>query len=146
MSDTTTSHVQQTFETFQALPNRQVEMLESLFTEMDRLEAKALEHNARMVEQMATMGRESVQTVSRMQAAQQTAVENAVPKQVVVGAATETVNRLRDSGADQAQASIDELAKLTTASMGYATRMSSEWRKLTLEAWKRSAQWMKPTV
>lgn len=146
MSENTTSHAQQTFETFQALPNRQVEMLESLFTEMDRLEAKALEHNARLVEQMATMGRESVQTVSRMQSAQQTAIENVIPKQVVVGAATETVNRLRDSGTEQAQASIDELAKLTTASMGYATKMSAEWRKLTLDAWKRSAQWMKPTV
>lgn len=146
MSENPTSHVQQTLEAFQALPNRQIEMLESLFAEMDRLESKALEHNTRMVEQMATLGRESVQTVSRMQAAQLTSVENVVPKGAVTGAASDTVNRLRDSGTDQAQASIDELAKLTTASMGYATRMSAEWRKLTLEAWKRSAQWMKPTA
>lgn len=146
MSDNTTSHAQQTFETFQAIPTRQIEMLESLFSEMERLESKALEHNTRMVEQMANIGRESVQTASRMHSAQQTAVENLVPKQVVVGAASETVNRLRDSGTEQAQASIDELAKLTTASMGYATKMSAEWRKLTLEAWKRSAQWMKPTA
>lgn len=146
MSEPVTSHVQQTLEAFQALPNRQIEMLESLFTEMDRLEAKAVEHNTRMVEQMAAMGRESVLTVSRMQASQATAVENLVPKQVVAGAASETVSRVRESGTEQAQASIDELAKLTAASMGYATKMSSEWRKLTLEAWKRSAQWMKPTA
>lgn len=146
MSNTTTSQVQQTLEAFQAIPAHQLEMLETLFGEMDRLEAKALEHNTKMVEQLATMGRDSVQTTARMHASQQVAVENLLPKQVVVSAASDTANRLRDSGTEQAQATIDELARLTTSSMGYASKMSAEWRKLTLEAWKRSAQWMKPTA
>jgi hypothetical protein len=143
MTDKTNSHVQQTLETFKAINAQQLQNMEKLFGEMDKLEAKAVEQTSTVVNQLASMARESTATATRMANAQSSAVSSTVTSAVPgMSAAADQMNKLRDTSIDQARVSVDELVRLTQASMSYAVRMSAEWRKLTLETARRSADWM----
>lgn len=147
MNDKTNSHVQQTVDTFKAVNAQQIQNMEKLFAEIDKLESRAVEQTNGMVSHLTEMARESVNTATRMSSAHSAAFSTmANPAAVGMSAAADQMNKLRDTSIDQARASVDELARLTQASMSYAVRMSAEWRKLTLETAKRTAEWMNNPV
>ncbi len=50
----------------------------------------------------------------------------------------EELGRLEARSMEQTRAAIDEGAKLMKESLAYATEISAEWRRLTLDAAKRS--------
>jgi hypothetical protein len=147
MTDKTNSQVQNPFESFKAINAQQIQAMEKLFAEIDKLETRAVEQTNTMVTQLATMARESVNASTRVVAAQQSAVAAMTPSAIPgASAVVDQTNKLRDSSIDQARVSVDELARLSQASISYATRMSAEWRKLTLETARRSVEWMNPGV
>ncbi|MFT3765250.1 MAG: hypothetical protein QM820_07000 [Minicystis sp.] len=47
--------------------------------------------------------------------------------------------RLQEQSLEQSRHAIDEMAKLTKESLNYFAQLSAEWRKLTLDAAKKSA-------
>ncbi|MBM4358647.1 MAG: hypothetical protein FJ096_11125 [Deltaproteobacteria bacterium] len=57
-----------------------------------------------------------------------------------LSAAMEEGAKLESKGVAQATQAIEELAKLQRDSLGYLVQLSAEWRKLTLEATKRTAE------
>jgi hypothetical protein len=48
--------------------------------------------------------------------------------------------RLQEQGLEQGRHAIDEMAKLSRDSIQYAADLSAEWRKLTIEATKKTAE------
>jgi len=50
------------------------------------------------------------------------------------------LNKLEEKRLAHAQEAIDEAAKLWKASMGYASRMASEWRNLAMAATRHTAE------
>lgn len=50
------------------------------------------------------------------------------------------VARMQEQGLEQARHAVDELGKLTKDSFGYMFQLSAEWRKLTLEAARKTAE------
>jgi len=61
-------------------------------------------------------------------------------------AASQEAARLQAEGAARTGEAIDELATLGKASLDYANRLSAEWRRAGLEAWRRSAETITPTA
>jgi hypothetical protein len=59
-------------------------------------------------------------------------------------AASEEAAKLQAQGAVRTGEVIDELAKLGKASLEYANRLGTEWRRAGLDAWRRSAETMTP--
>lgn len=57
---------------------------------------------------------------------------------------SEQVGKLQGQGVQRAHQAIDESAKLMKASMDYATELGAEWRKLGLEATRKTAEIMTP--
>ena len=55
-------------------------------------------------------------------------------------AASQEAARLQAEGAARTSEAIDELASLGKASLDYANRLSSEWRRAGLEAWRRGTE------
>jgi hypothetical protein len=47
---------------------------------------------------------------------------------------------------EQVSAMVDEMAKLTKESLAYQAQLGAEWRKMWLEATKKSVESMTPTV
>jgi hypothetical protein len=148
MNEKIHSQVQQTVDTYKAINAQQIQNMEKLFAEIDKLESRAVEQTNGMVSHLTDMARESVNTATRISNAQNAAFSSVVSNPAVPGVnvAADQMNKLRDTSIEQARASVDELARLTQASMGYAVRMSAEWRKLTLETAKRTADWMNYTA
>jgi hypothetical protein len=52
------------------------------------------------------------------------------------------VARLQEQGLEQTRHAVDEMAKLTKDSLNYFAQLSAEWRKLTLDAAKKSADFL----
>lgn len=52
------------------------------------------------------------------------------------------VARLQEQGLEQTRHAVDEMAKLTKDSLNYVAQLSAEWRKLTLDAAKKSADFL----
>ena len=48
--------------------------------------------------------------------------------------------KLEEKGLEQAAAQFDEAARLTKASLAYASELTAQWRKLWVDAAKRTAQ------
>jgi len=61
-------------------------------------------------------------------------------------AATEEAAKLQEQGAARTGEVIDELAKLGKAQLDYVHRLSTEWRRAGLEAWRRRAETMTPAA
>ncbi len=61
-------------------------------------------------------------------------------------AASEEATKLRQQGAVRTSEVLDELARLGKASLDYSTRLCTEWSRVSLEAWRRSAETMAPTA
>jgi hypothetical protein len=83
MAEPTTSHTQQTRDTFRKAVSDHAERVESVFAEMAKLEEKGLEHAA---------------------------------------------------------AQLDEATRLTKVSLAYASELAAQWRKLAVDAARRSAE------
>lgn len=54
----------------------------------------------------------------------------------------EELGKMEAKRNEQASQVIDEMAKLTKESFAYASALSAEWRRLSLEAMKRSSEMM----
>ncbi|APR79985.1 Hypothetical protein A7982_05332 [Minicystis rosea] len=52
------------------------------------------------------------------------------------------VARLQEQSLEQSRHAIDEMAKLTKDSINYFAQLSAEWRKLTIDAAKKSADFV----
>ena len=61
-----------------------------------------------------------------------------------VEAACAEAGRLESKGAEQARVLIDECARLARESMSYSMQLSDEWRKLAVEATRRTFEMMTP--
>lgn len=61
-----------------------------------------------------------------------------------VDCATEDAVKLQEQGAARATQAIDELATLGKVSLQYANRMSAEWRRASMEAWRRGVDLITP--
>jgi hypothetical protein len=48
--------------------------------------------------------------------------------------------KLEEKGLEQAAAQLDETARLTKVSLAYASELSAQWRKLWVDAAKRTAE------
>ncbi|MCX4244958.1 hypothetical protein [Paraliomyxa miuraensis] len=59
-------------------------------------------------------------------------------------AVSEDAMKLQEHGAARTSQAIDELAKLGKASVEYANRLNTEWRRVGIEAWRRTAEMMTP--
>lgn len=55
-----------------------------------------------------------------------------------IDAATEEVAKLQEQGTARAEQAIDELATLGKASLEHAQRLSTEWRRVGMEAWMQA--------
>jgi len=51
------------------------------------------------------------------------------------------VDKLTADNLERAQQAVDEMARLSKESLGYAAQLQAEWRKLGLEATKRAASY-----
>ena len=58
----------------------------------------------------------------------------------------DTTAQWESRGAEQTRGAIDESARLMRESVLYATQMSTEWRKLSLEAMRNAIHLMTPSV
>jgi hypothetical protein len=58
--------------------------------------------------------------------------------------ATEEVVKLQQHGVARTGQAIDEMATLGKASLQYASRVGAQWRRVNVEAWRRSAEIMTP--
>jgi len=63
-----------------------------------------------------------------------------------MGSMYEELAKFEGKGVDQARTAIDEFSKLCKESLSYATQFSSEWRRVSLEATRRTAELMTPRV
>lgn len=61
-----------------------------------------------------------------------------------IDSATEDAVKLQEHGAARTCQAMDELSSLGRASFEYANRLSVEWRRVGIEAWRRSAEMMTP--
>ena len=61
-----------------------------------------------------------------------------------VTAAWDEAAKIETKGLEQATSAIAELAKIQTETLGYFTHLPGEWRKLSLEATKRTADFLTP--
>lgn len=52
------------------------------------------------------------------------------------------VNKLEQKNAEQFTNAVDEVAKMTRENLAYATQLTSEWRKLSLETTKKAASFV----
>lgn len=75
--------------------------------------------------------------VQQTKAAWTRAVDDGVARMT---AALEESAKLETKGAEQVTQAIDELAKLQKDSLAYALQLGAEWRKLALEATRRTAE------
>jgi hypothetical protein len=57
---------------------------------------------------------------------------------------TEEAVKLQQHGVARTGQAIDEMATLGKASLQYGNRLGAEWRRVSLEAWRRSAEIMTP--
>jgi len=63
-----------------------------------------------------------------------------------MGSMYEEMAKFEGKGVEQARNAIDEFSKLMKESLSYATQFSGEWRRVTLEATRRTAELMTPRV
>jgi hypothetical protein len=82
------------------------------------------------------LGMENVQ-LQQVQAFWMKAIEDTFGK---TQAFYEELGKLDASRNEQATGAIDEMAKLTKESIAYSAALGAEWRRLTLEAIKRSTE------
>lgn len=61
-----------------------------------------------------------------------------------IDSATEEMVKLQEHGAARTSVAMDEVARLQKASFQYANRLSVEWRRVGMEAWRRAAELMTP--
>ena len=59
-------------------------------------------------------------------------------------AAWDEAAKLETKGVEHATNAIDELAKIQKETLGYFTQLTNEWRKVSLEATKRTADFLTP--
>lgn len=52
--------------------------------------------------------------------------------------------RMQEQGLEQTRAAVDEMAKLTKDSINYVAQLQAEWRKQSLDAAKKSADFFTP--
>ena len=52
------------------------------------------------------------------------------------------VNKLEQKNAEQFTNAVDEVAKMTRENLAYATQLTSEWRKVSLETTKKAASFV----
>ena len=50
------------------------------------------------------------------------------------------LGKLEEKGLEQACAQLDEATRLTKVSLAYASELAAQWRKLVIDATKRSAE------
>ena len=56
-----------------------------------------------------------------------------------MNAISEEVAKLENKGVTQAATAVDEMAKMTRESLAYGSLIAAEWRRVTLDAAKRTA-------
>ena len=57
-----------------------------------------------------------------------------------VAALYEEMNRVEQRAVEQANGAVDEVAKMTRETLAYGSQLAAEWRKLSLEATRRTAE------
>lgn len=63
-----------------------------------------------------------------------------------MGSLYEEVAKFEGKGIEQARTAIDEFAKAMKESISYATQYTAEWRRVTMEAARRTAELMTPRM
>lgn len=58
----------------------------------------------------------------------------------------EQLHKLNGQTVERTREAIDETARLMKESLSYATQLSTEWRKITLDATKKAADMVAPKV
>jgi hypothetical protein len=82
------------------------------------------------------IGMENVQ-LQQVQAFWKKAIEDTLGR---TAAFYEELAKVDASRNEQASGAVDEIAKLTKESLAYSASLGAEWRRLTLEAIKRSTE------
>jgi hypothetical protein len=146
----------------------QIGRLTSMYEEIGRLEATGLDLAAATIDGSSAWLKQSVSAAENMrasarQAVKETATMAAKPmapfaeslgafKRVAEESAArmaaygEEVARLEREGSGRLNEAFDEYTRLLKESLRYGSQMAAEWRKLTVEAAKRTAESITPTV
>lgn len=88
------------------------------------------------------IGMENVQ-LQQVQAFWMKAIEDTFGK---TQAFYEEMGKLDASRNEQVSGAVDEMAKLTKESIAYSAALGAEWRRLTLEAIKKSTEMLTPAA
>lgn len=61
-----------------------------------------------------------------------------------MGSGFEELAKLEQMATDQARVALNDMARLSQEGLTYAGKLSSEWRRLSLDAFKRGAELLTP--
>jgi hypothetical protein len=89
------------------------------------------------------MNNDVQQTISEQQKKAMEAWRKSVDDQIArMGSVYEEFAKSESKSVEQARTAIDEFAKVMKESLNYATQYAGEWRRLSLEATRRTAELM----
>ncbi len=147
MEDTNRSHVQHSVDAWKSLVDQQVKLASTVTEQVAKLQIKGVEQAATAVDKLQRMASEQAERVQQMGDTQKNldAWKKLTEDQMLSAAqAFDTLNDMRGDGVEQARAMVDDLAQMSKATFAFASELSEQWRKLSLETARRAAEMMSP--
>ena len=168
MFETINSHVQQNQQDFRGALTDQIGRLTAMYEEIGRLEEAGLSLAAATIDGSSEWLKKSVEAgeklrASARQAVKETTAQASQPlpplvetfgafRRVAEEHATrmtaygDEVARLEHEGTGRTTEAFDEYARLLKESLRYGAQMAAEWRKLAVEAARRTAESITPAA
>jgi hypothetical protein len=147
MEDTYRTHVQHSVDAWKTLVDQQVKLATSVTEQIAKMQVKGVEQAASAVEQFGRLAWDQVQRVQQMADTQKNldAWKKLTEDQMLsAAAACDMLNDMRGDGIEQTRAVFDHFAQMSQASLAFASEMSDQWRKLSLESARRAVEMMSP--
>jgi len=147
MEDATRSHVQHSVDAWKSLIDQQVKLAATVTEQTAKMQVKGVEQAMTVVDQIQRMAADSVERVQQLGDAQKHLdAWKKLTEDQMIGAATacDVFSEMRGDGVEQTRAMVDDLAQMSKATFAFATEMSDQWRKLSLETARRAAEMMSP--
>lgn len=145
MEDTNRTHVQHTVDAWKSLVDQQMKLATSVTEQVAKMQIKGVEQAVAAVDQVQRLAADQVSRVQQMGDTQKQldSWKKATEDQMLnAAAAFDMLNELRGDGVEQTRSMVDELAQMSKASFTFASEMSDQWRKLTLETTRKVTEMM----
>ena len=145
MEDTNRSHVQHSVDAWKSLIDQQVKLATTVTEQVAKLQIKGVEQAVTVADQLQRMATDQVGRVQQMSDAQKNldAWKKLTEDQMLgAAAACDMFNDLRGDGVEQTRAMVDDLAQMSKATFAFASELSGQWRKVSLETARRATEMM----